>query len=399
VQPSTGRRTVLAVIADIATPTDQLDPRLDPAAVAALLDRVRREVDEGLSPAVQVAVALDGEVVVEAGFGAPLGSRFVGFSVTKALVAAAIWQLLDAGEVDLQASAATYIPEFATNGKDAVTVEHLLTHTGGFPWAPLGPGRWETTEGRREAFSRWRLTLDPGSAYVYHPTAGHWVLGEILATVTGLGHADAIEELVTAPLGLPRLLGLALDQQDGIVDAVAVGAPPTPEEMEAQFGFAVDVAQLIPADVAINALLTLNDPAAREVGVPGGGGCYRARDLALLYQGLLHNPDGRWSAEILAEGTQRVRMNLPDIWGVPANRALGLVIAGSDGFADRRGFGRTASPQAFGHNGAGGQIAFADPTSGLSVAYLTAGMDQHLIRQGKRDLAIASLAAAVLPGR
>lgn len=384
------------MIADIATLTDQLDARLDPAAVDALLARVRREVDDGLSPAVQVAVALDGEVVVEAGFGAPLGSRFVGFSTTKALVAAAIWRLLDAGEVDLQASAATYVPEFASNGKDAVTVEHLLTHTGGFPWAPLGPGRWETTEGRREAFSRWRLTLDPGSTYVYHPTAGHWVLGEILAEVTGLGHADAIEELVTAPLGLPRLLGIARDAQDGIVPAEAVGEPPTPEEMEAAFGFKVDIAQFIPPDVAINALLTLNEPDAREVGVPGGGGCYRARDLALLYQGLLHNPGGLWSDEVLVEGTQRVRMSLPDVWGVPANRALGLVIAGDDGFADRRGFGRAASGRSFGHNGAGGQLAFVDPVSGLSIAYLTAGMDQHMIRQGKRDIAIASLAASVL---
>ena len=82
-------------------------------------------------------------------------------------------------------------------------------------------------------FSRWRLTLDPGTTFVYHPTAGHWVLGEILATVTGLDHADAIEELVTAPLGLPRMLGIPVDQQGDIIDAVGVGALPTPEEMEA----------------------------------------------------------------------------------------------------------------------------------------------------------------------
>ncbi len=379
-----------------ATPPSSLDPRLDPAKVDALLARVRHEVDEGLSPAVQVAVALDGQVVVEAGFGAPLGSRFVGFSTTKALVAGAIWRLLDAGEVDLQASAATYLPEFASNGKDAVTVEHLLTHLGGFPWAPLGPNRWGSLASRREAYARWRLTLDPGTTYVYHPTAGHWVLADIASVVTGLEHADAIEELVTAPLGLPRLLGIAPEDQGGIVDAVAVGAPPTPEEMEEAFGIKVDIAQLIPPDVAINALLSLNDPEARAVGVAGGGGVYRARDLAMLYQAFLHDPADMWSDEVLVEGTQRVRMNLPDIWGVPASRALGLVVAGDDGFADRRGFGRATSARAFGHNGAGGQLAFADPVSGLSVAYLTAGMDQHLIRQGKRDIAIASLAASIL---
>ena len=65
--------------------------------------------------------------------------------------------------------------------------------------------------------------------------------------------------------------------------------------MEEAFGFKVDIAELIPPDVALNALLTLNDPEARAVGVPGGGGVFRAQDLALLYQGFLRNPDGLWS--------------------------------------------------------------------------------------------------------
>lgn len=172
---------------------------------------------------------------------------------------------------------------------------------------------------------------------MYHPTAGHWVLAEILATVTGRPYADAIEAMVTEPLGLPRLLAVPLDAQDGIIDAVGVGAPPTPAEMLEAFGVEVDVAALIPPDVALGALLTLNDPDARALGVPGGGGVMRAADLALLYQGLLHDPVGLWSPEILAAGTRDVRMTLPDLMGVPANRTLGLVVAG-DGFRPPPGF-------------------------------------------------------------
>jgi CubicO group peptidase (beta-lactamase class C family) len=385
-------------IDDSASPatTSALADAIDPTKVEALLARVRREVDEGLSPAVQIAVAHEGRVVVDETFGAPPDSRFLAFSATKALVAGAIWRLIDAGEVDVSTPAATYVPEFATNGKDVVTVENLLTHTGGFPWAPLGPNRWSTSAGRREAFSRWRLTLDPGTTFVYHPTAGHWVLGEILSTVTGMDHADAIEELVTAPLGLPRLLGIALDQQDGILDAVGIGEPPTPEEMEEAYGVKIDIAALIPPDVALGALTSLNDPDARVVGVPGGGGVMRAADIALLYQGLLHNTGQLWSDEALIEGTQRVRMMLPDVWGVPASRTLGLVVSGEDGLGYRRGFGRTASAKAFGHNGAGGQLAFGDPVTGLSVGYLTAALDQNMIRQARRDVAIGSLAADLL---
>jgi CubicO group peptidase (beta-lactamase class C family) len=370
---------------------------IDDSKVERLLARVRREVDEGLSPAVAVAIGFEGEIVVEAAFGdADVDSRFIGYSSTKALVAAAIWRLLDSGAVAVDALVTDYLPEFGTNGKEEVTVEHLLTHTGGFPWAPLGPDNWETSASRREAMQRWRAVTEPGSTFVYHPTAGHWVLAEIITAVTGKDHADAIEELVTAPLGLPRLLGIPVDEQDGIIDTVGIGELPTPEEVEAAYGFKLDIAEFLSPDVALGALLSLNHPSARAVGVPGGGGIFRARDIAAFYQGLLHDPKDMWSDDALYEGTQHVRMTLPDMLGIPASRTLGLVVAGSDGHSHQRGMGRTVSARAFGHNGAGGQLAFADPESGLSVGYLTAGLDQNIIRQQRRDTAIASLAADLL---
>ena len=66
----------------------------------------------------------------------------------------------------------------------------------------------------------------------------------------------------------------------------------------------------------------------------------------------------------------------------------------SAGDADRvfRGFGRTGSEHAFGHNGAGGQIAWADPASGVSFVYFTNGFDRDPIRQGRRGVALSSLA-------
>ncbi len=371
---------------------------IDDAKLERFLARVRREVDEGLSPAVQVAIGHQGRVVVDETFGAPPESRFLVFSATKAFVGSAFWRLLDRGDVALTDRVADHLPEFATNGKDAVTVEHVLTHTGGFPSAPIGPATWTTREQRGEAYARWRLTTDPGSTFFYHPTSGHWVLADILRTITGLDHTDAVQQLVTDPLGLPRVLGIPLDQQDGIVESVAVGELPTADEVEAAFGFRIDLATIIPPEVGVQALLTLNDPDARVVGNPGGGGVMRAADLALLYQGFLHDPAGLWSAEALEQGTRNPRLQLPDWAGTPANRTLGLVMAGDDGQAAYRGFGRTASPRSFGHAGAGGQIAFADPDSGLSIAYATAGMDQHIIREKRRTTAIASLAADLLVG-
>ena len=56
-------------------------------------------------------------------------SRFVIYSATKAVVASAIWQLLAEGSLALDQKVVEVIPEFATNGKDVITVEQVLLHT------------------------------------------------------------------------------------------------------------------------------------------------------------------------------------------------------------------------------------------------------------------------------
>ena len=155
------------------------------------------------------------------------------------------------------------------------------------------------------------------------------------------------------------------------------------------------VRQLPVTEVTDEALMNFNDPDVRAVGVPGGGGVGRAADLALFYQALLHDRGELWDADVLADATGNVRNRLTDPWfKVPANRSLGLILAGDDGFSAQRGMGRTVSPLAFGHNGAAGQLAWADPATGLSFGYVTNGRDRHVIREGRRGVALNSLAGA-----
>jgi len=61
--------------------------------------------------------------------------------------------------------------------------------------------------------------------------------------------------------------------------------------------------------------------------------------------------------------------------------------------ANYRGFGKTNSALAFGHGGAGGQIGWADPATGISIGYTTNGFDRNDLRQARRGVAISSLAA------
>lgn len=365
---------------------------LDPAAVDTLLARARREVDEGLLPSCQLALALDGEVLVQEAFGeATTSTRYTIFSATKPVVASVIWQLLGEGLLDPTTRVAEVIPEFGSHGKEVITLDHVLLHTAGFPRAPLGPPRWETHEGRREAFAGWRLNWEVGSRFEYHPTSAHWVLAELIHAVTGEDHRQAVRRRITEPLGLAALaVGVPPQEQGDIVDVVLCGQPATPDELEAALGVrSIDV-----GEVTDDALLSLSHPPAREVGLPGGGGVSTAADLALFYQALLHDPKGLWDPAVLRDVTSVVRNSFPDpMLGHPANRSRGLVLAGDDGRANLRGMGRTVSPGAFGHNGAAGQIAWADPATGLSFAYLTNGRDQHFLREHRRTTALASLAA------
>lgn len=373
---------------------------LDKTKVAALLDRARREIDEGLLPAAQVALALDGEVVVNEAFGdATPGTRFVAFSATKALIASVMWQLIAEGKIDPADRVVDHIPTFGTNGKNVITVEQVMLHTSGFPYAPMGDPAWRTREGRVMKMETWRLTWEPGSRFEYHATTAHWVLAELIEIHTGLPYADALQQRVTDPLGLPRLLGVRADDGGGpIAELRSVGELPTEDEIEAAFGVRIDLSQLIGPEVGNDSLLGLNHPVAQELGIPGGGGIMRAADLATFYQALLHDPKGLWDAELLADVTSKVRNTFPDLMGTPANRSLGLIIAGDDGKSHLRGMGRTVSPRAFGHNGAGGQIAWADPATGLSFVYFTSGLDQHMLRSHRRGTALSSMAAECVTG-
>ena len=363
---------------------------VDADAVQALLDRARREVDEGLLPACQIALAHDGEVVAFEAYGdATTSTRFVVFSCTKAFVAGAMWALIGEGKVDVSQRVVDHIPEFAPNGKDQISVEQVMLHTSGFPHAPLGPPAWDTREGRVGAMARWRLNWEPGTAYEYHPTSAHWVLAEIIDRVSGVDYRDFVEQRVTEPAGLPRLLGIAADDQDDIAVLEVRGEPASPDELEAVLG----VRQLPVGEVTDAALLGFNEPAARAVGVPGGGGVMRAVDLALLYQHVLHDDGGTWDPAVKADALTNVRNSLPDrLSGVPANRTLGLIQAGDDGMAALRGFGKTTSAAAVGHGGAAGQIAWADPATGLSLGYCTNGIDANVLRQARRGIALSSLA-------
>ena len=377
---------------------------LDPQRVGALFERAAREVSEGLLPSCQIAIARSGRIGAMRTFGravqggadrpATNDTLYTIFSCTKAIMSAAAWMLIGEGKLDVRERAAAIVPEFGTNGKDSVTVEQLLLHTSGFPNASFPQNEWNDRDKRLERFARWRLEFPPGDRFFYHPTAGFWVIAEIIERRSGMDFRRFVRERIALPLGLPGMhLGLAPELHPRVADLVYVGEALTDEEWR-KLGFPPP----LESEVTETAIMGFNYPDVRRAGVPGGGGVMTAAELALFYQGVMHNrgKDGRplWQPETLKEALRPRSGNYTDAYlGHKVNRALGVVVAGDDGFANFRGFGKTNSPAAFGHGGAGGQIGWADPASGISLGYCTNGFDRNDLRQGRRGVAISSLAA------
>jgi CubicO group peptidase (beta-lactamase class C family) len=379
---------------------------LDAAAIDALVARAQRAIDAGDIPSCQLALARHGELA----FMTTLGRAVVGgesvtptnetlyatFSCTKGLMAAAAWMLMEDGLLDPGRRVAELVPEFGTNGKGVVTVEQLYLHTCGFPSAPFSPLEWDDRARRLDRFARWRLEWEPGSRFVYHPTSSMWVAAEVIERLCGLDYRAFVRERIATPLGLPQLrIGVPDAEHRRIADVVYSGSAPTREELVAA-GWPPELPK---ADVSEDAILGLNAPEIRRIGLPGGGGIATAGDLALFYQALLQNGGTQLlRPETIAQACVVRTAGLTDpLFGKPVNRAFGVVVAGETDRASR-GFGPTGSPRMFGHNGAGGQIAWGDPETGLSFAFLTNGFDRNAIRQGRRTVALSARAAACVAG-
>ena len=346
-------------------------------SIDELMAAARADVESGDVPACQVTVARDNEIVAFETFGdATDRTRFCIYSATKPIVASAIWMLIADGSVDVTRPACDYVPELAHDGMERITVEQVMLHTSGFPNAVMSDRDGGDAARRRAQFAKWQLEWEPGTRFEYHSAVAHWVLADIIERVTGADYRDVIEHRICAPLGLPRAIGIPLDEQEDLAPAVATS----------------DAARADPL------FARTNDPEVRAIGNPGGNAFMTAADLARFYQGVLHDPGGLWDAAVLHDATTNIRATFDDpMMGVPVNRTLGLVVAGDDGQHILRYaiFGAGNSPRAFGHAGAHAQVGWADPETGISFSYLNNAFTDDQLRSGMRANRLATIAAAL----
>jgi D-alanyl-D-alanine carboxypeptidase len=131
-------------------------------------------------------------------------------SLTKQLTAAAIMQLVESGQVDLNESITAYLPNYELQGHD-VRVHHLLTHTSGIlSYTELGDAFWLEASVHdlshaemRALFESEPFDFEPGAEYRYNNSA-YYLLGVIIEVASGRTYDDYLDENILSPLGLTR---------------------------------------------------------------------------------------------------------------------------------------------------------------------------------------------------
>jgi CubicO group peptidase (beta-lactamase class C family) len=212
-------------------------------------------------------------------------------------------------------------------------------------------------ETRLDAFGRWRLDWEPGTRLQFHLTAAAWVIAELVERKTGLTFAEYFRTEIVQPLGLGFVLPLRAERFDEVL-AVPMATDRTSDDQE--------VDPWGPWYLANPEVLAGGEPSHSIVG--------SAADLVLLFQALFHS--GLWNVEAVDDAIRIRRSEAPygeQIYGgsdAIANVGLFCMVSGAVGgtFAPRTGSART-----FGHTGAPCQMAFMDPDTGTSFAFLTNG--------------------------
>jgi CubicO group peptidase (beta-lactamase class C family) len=203
-----------------------------PATDAQIESFLAEQVRDAGYPGAAFAIVRDGRVTHAGGIGRADGTGrvmradtpFVIGSLSKAITATAVMQLVEHGQIELDAPVTRYVPDFAVadDRAGAITIRHLLHQTSGLSAAAgVAPLSEEVTslEAQVAALRRTALTSDPGSAFAYS-NANYVVLGRVVERVTGTPFGQRVVDAVFRPLRMDHAhVDLAAARADGLTDA------------------------------------------------------------------------------------------------------------------------------------------------------------------------------------
>jgi CubicO group peptidase (beta-lactamase class C family) len=321
------------------------------------------------------------------------------FSTTKGATAICAHMLAERGELDLDTRVVEYWPEFGTNGKGETRVRWLLSHQAGLPGidTPLTLQEVCAWEPVIHALERQKPLWEPGTRQSYHDLTYGFLVGEVVRRTTGTSLGTFFADEVAAPLKLSAWIGLPEDEERWVAHLEVDSTPLDPEARLDWLLAQVPESVAVPdgAKAALKEMWSAPTTALRLGGAfpvgsvtedgghnarivraserPASGMVSDARSLARMYAATIGEVDG---VRLLGPNTvaemcvlqPAPRYGLPDELTTFLADALPSNV--SSGFMRPTPSQPLLEPRSFGHPGAGGSLAFADPDSGVGFGYV-----------------------------
>ena len=351
-------------------------------------EAVDMAISQGGEIGLQAAAYLDGKLVVEVWGGLAdetTGRKVDGdtlfpvFSVIKAVTAVALHIQAERGLVDYYAPVARYWPEFGAHGKEKGTLYDVLTHRIGIPMMPVGvtPELMCDWDWMVSCIADMHPLFEPGTKSAYLSYTFGWIVGEVVRRTDPRERPfnTFVQEEICQPLNIDDLWMAIPDE---VLPRVAKltnmptplpGGPNMPPDSLRPLS--------IPPQVGTTQEV-FGRPDVRRACIPGAGGMMNARSEARFFA-MLANGGELDGIRLLSE--DRVRLfnvrrppcDYDPVLGTPHMGTIGgFHLAGSLGMGPMGNNSR-----AFGHNGAGGSVGWADPDARMAVAITHNRMFPH----------------------
>ncbi|HTF98569.1 MAG TPA: serine hydrolase domain-containing protein [Cellvibrio sp.] len=308
------------------------------------------------------------------------------FSAGKGLVALCVLQLVADGKIALDEPVAAFWPEFAQAGKGSITVRELLCHRAGMSAFHQHISNeqifnWSAMSAAAAAETPWWV---PDTAQGYSPFMFGWTLGELIKRTSGYASVnDYFQAKIAEPLGVNCHFGVPDNLLDNIADTGPLKRPAGLPNFSTGAN-SIALGKIMKADPRgvtnrafsnpISLMTATNSREWRQAQIPAANAHSDARALATIY-GNLTSFNPLLAETVLSLCWQEQTFEHDQTLGLPLRFSHGFMLSQHQRADCRYGRGE----RAFGHPGAGGCVAFADPDFKLGFGYVTHRMGQGLL--------------------
>ena len=251
------------------------------------------------------------------------------YSTTKTMTALTALLIADRGDLDFEAPVAKYWPEFAANGKSAIKVSHLMSHSAGL-------SGWKETITTEDLYDWEKMTSllaaqapfwEAGTAPGYHAITQGYLVGEVVRRITGKSLGTLFREEIAGPLGADFHIGLPASEDHRVAELL----PPPPGGGVADMRNQTELMRNMSTNPGIDVSAT-KTRGWRGAEIPAAGGTGNARSVAEIHA-ILANGGVAKGKRFLSEAGCRKALELQVegrdlILDVPARFGLGFGLPG-----------------------------------------------------------------------